>query len=169
MGAFLITGRSGSGKTRICSELNNQGYQAFDGDRVPGLAGWIDVKTGQSTIVPDYESVEPTVTAWNWDTGVLKQLLSRHSRLLLCGSADNQLEYHELFDQVFILTIPPQEQRRRLLARTEHAYGKSEVMQERIITEQAEFVLQALELGAIAVDATPSPAAIVNKLLRLSS
>jgi dephospho-CoA kinase len=102
----LISGRSGSGKSTICRELQARGLPAFDGDRIASA-----------------------------------------------------------FDHVFVLNVPPDIQRTRILARTEHDYGKLPAMQDQIITEQRAFVFAASQTDAILLDATQSPAAIVTAVL----
>ena len=42
---YLIDGVSCSGKTTVCTELEQRGYQSVDGDRE--LAYWGDIRTGK--------------------------------------------------------------------------------------------------------------------------
>ncbi|HZM64486.1 MAG TPA: AAA family ATPase [Candidatus Saccharimonadales bacterium] len=165
MGAYLITGRSGTGKTTVCKELQRQGYCAFDMDRVEGLAGWVNPKTGSPVKVDYSKPMDLTQNAWHWNAPVLSKLLATHDELFMCGSAHNQLDFHYLFDKVFVLVLPPKTQRRRIMERTEHDYGKLPEMQTRLLAEQAEFVKQSVALGTLKVAAAKTPEKIVQDIL----
>jgi len=167
MGHYLITGRSGSGKTTIYNELRHRGYNTLDSDRTPGLAGWVD-KSTHLPVHMDYTNpvIDRDRYAWDWNKNVLETLLNESKNLLLCGSAHNQLELHPLFDAVFVLTLTPEEQRRRILVRTEHDYGKHPIMQEKILAEQKEFVQAALETGAMPIDTMRPIHEIVEDIIR---
>lgn len=169
MTKFLITGRSGSGKSEICRELQARSLQTYDTDRVKGLVSWTNPKTG-APATPDYsQPIDPAINAWTWDAAALRRLLDTDEDIFVCGSADNQLELHHLFDKVFVLVLTPEEQRKRILKRAEHDYGKSPEMQERIINEQAKFVKAAIELGAISIDAMPSVVTVANTILEYTN
>ena len=169
MSTFLITGRSGTGKSTLCQQLRKRGLQAFDSDKIAGLASWVERATGKTATNIAEAAAAPEHFAWKWNGKVLHQFLSEnsHGDLFLCGSADNQLEFHSLFDKVFVLTLEPEEQRRRIRTRAEHNYGKTKVMEDYLITEQASFVNKATSLGATLVNADPAPELIVNKILEL--
>jgi adenylate kinase family enzyme len=161
----LITGRSGSGKSTICRELQRQDYNAFDGDQIPGLCSWVDPHTDQPAIVDCTKPIEKSTAEWRWDSNVLDAFLDQHSNVFLCGSADNDLSFFDRFDRVFVLTLPSEIQRKRIVNRTEHDYGKPPEMQEIILAEQKDFVAAATQLGAVAIDATGSPAEIISSIL----
>jgi broad-specificity NMP kinase len=161
----LITGRSGSGKSTVCRELMRQGYAAFDGNNIPGLARWIDMSNGKPVRFNSSGMVDKNQTQWQWDEQLLADFLQKHSDVFVCGSADNQLALHHHFDKVFVLTLPPELQRQRITNRTEHNYGKLPAMQDIIIAEQQQFAHDAVAAGAIAIDAAPAPAAIVTAIL----
>lgn len=165
MGTYLITGRSGSGKSTIWKELTSRGYTAFDGDKVPGLAGWTDLATGKR-IAEDYPGDDHIGKFhWDWDKPVLTSLLSQPGDIFLCGNADNATKFYKLFDKVFILTLDEAEQRRRIMARPEHDYGKHPEVQNEVIRAQHLLVQEALSLGAVAVDAAPEVGIIVDAIL----
>ncbi len=167
MGAFLITGRSGVGKTTLSKELSAQGHNVFDGDKVKGLASWVNPQNNKAITIDLERPIDPTQQAWNWDKKVITKLLDTEEDVFLCGSADNQLDFHHLFDKVFVLVLPPDVQRQRIMARTEHNYGKHPEMQAQILTEQAEFVEQASVLGAHKIDASKTPNEIMQDILAL--
>ncbi len=165
MGNYLITGRSGTGKSTIHKELVSRGYASHDGDSVPQLAGWTDLSIGQR-IESDYPGHDHFGKFdWDWDKLVLKELLSQPGETFLCGNADNAINFYGLFDKVFILTLPEAEQRRRIMARSEHDYGKDAAVQNEVIRAQTILVETAMTLGAMVVDAQPSAQIIVDYIL----
>ena len=165
MASYLITGRSGTGKSTVCKELLKRGYVAFDGDSVPGLAGWVDIATGQkvNTDYPGHDHVGKF--NWNWDETVLKKLLQDNEDVFLCGSANNAYNFYPLFDTVFVLNLEPDEQRRRINNRVEHDYGKDLAVQDSIIAYQKESVEVARNRGATIVDSMPPVDQIVSDIL----
>ena len=164
----LITGRSGTGKSKVCSELQRRGLPAFDGDKVPGLAAWVDAATGKHVQVDYSKPINRHTTLWKWDSGILHALLASNNDIFLCGSADNDLDFVGLFDKVFVLTLPPNVQRQRILDRTDHDYGKQPGMIAQILEEQQQFVKHALRIGVPTLSAKPKPAVIIDKILRLA-
>jgi 2-phosphoglycerate kinase len=167
MASYLITGRSGIGKTTVGIELKRRNYNVVDGDNIPGLARWEDIKTGKTIIVKTDDFVDYSKVAWNWNGKVLKNLLAHNKKLFLTGSATNQLEFHNLFDLVFVLTINASSHERRILERENYGnYGKHPKMIKQILNEQQKLVKESLKLGAIPIDADQSVEKSVDCILR---
>ena len=165
MAHYLIIGRSGTGKSTICRELQARGVSAFDGDKVPGMARWIDLSNNQP-IEADYPGDDHIGKFdWDWDEQILADLLKNNQHMFLCGNADNALEFYPLFDKVFILDLPPESQRQRIMARVEHDYGKDPMVQDHVIKAQGDLLANAKALGAIPIDASPSATIIVDLIL----
>lgn len=165
MAAYLITGRSGTGKSAICRELQKRGLLAFDGDAVPNLAGWQNTQTNEriGKIYPGHDHVGKF--NWTWDDQVLVQTLNHSDDVFLCGSANNALSFMDLFDKLFVLDIVADEQRRRINTRQEHDYGKDVAVQDSIITYQRETVELAKRKGATIIDASPDVSTVVDAIL----
>jgi dephospho-CoA kinase len=161
----LITGWSGSGKSTVCQELVAQGYVAVDGDDVAGLSEWVRKDTGQKVGRSQPKDYSHETYNWDWDEEVLRRTLSRPGLLFLCGNANNALRFYDLFDKVFMLDVAETEQRRRMMVRTEHDYGKDLSVQNMVIEQQREFVNIAQAHGAVVVDAMPSPQRIIASIL----
>lgn len=161
---ILITGRSGTGKSTVYRELLKRELLAFEGDHI---ADWYNKKTGKpldkAKGYPGDSQVDNFY--WNWDGSALKQLLHEHKDIFVCGNADNATDFYMMFDRVFILTLDEQEQRRRIMRRAEHDYGKNKYVQDEIIAGQVALVQKALSSGAVALDAGPTPSQIVDNIL----
>lgn len=151
MGQYLITGRGGTGKSSVCAMLESRGYNAIDSDTVLGLARSED-KNGKPINIDWSHYVDYDTVAFNWRPVILRRLLTVNQNVFLCGSASNQLEFHDLFDRVFVLTLTPETHRNRLQHR-DSEYGKDLAMQVYLLEEQQRFVRQALTVGAIAINA----------------
>ena len=163
MNKFLITGRAGSGKSAVNSELQQRNLNSMDTDKIPGLARWEDLE-GQPVHVDPSQYVDYGRVAWNWNPGVLKSLLTTRELLYLCGSASNDLKFVRLFDRVFVLTVPTEVKLERLRGRASD-YGKDPGQQAEIIQEQADFVKAVTQLGGIAIDNNRPIQQVVDEII----
>lgn len=168
MPAYLITGRSGSGKSTIAKGFQARGLPCIDSDKVPGLVRWEDIATGEAISVDPTGYVDYDKVGWNWSEQSLVKLLGEHPLLFLCGSASNQISFHNLFTKVFVLTLRPETQTQRILDRPHNPYGKHPEMLAEILADQKEFVVQAQRLGAISIDAEQSVDVIIEEILKQS-
>lgn len=163
---ILVTGRSGSGKSTVCLELVKLHAPAFDADRVEGLAGWVDVRTGEPTSVDYTKIIDKRTVGWFWDRPVLENFLAERDTTVLCGSADNQPDFYELFGKVIFLAVPADVQAERIMSRAEHDYGQAPGMVEQIVREQADVLGKLREYGATILNANRPPGAIARDILR---
>lgn len=150
---LLVTGRSGTGKTTIHHELLKHSVNSVDADRAAGLASWVDRKTLQPVRVDYSHPIDTTKVGWYWAKTALEAIMAESENIVLCGSAHNQLDYYDCFDKVIFLDVSPQEQARRILARTEHNYGQTTGMVERILREQSILKTASMVRGAIIMNA----------------
>lgn len=163
MGKYLITGRGGTGKSAVCEALQVLGYNAVDSDTVPGLAR--SENTSGKPIDVDWSGyVDYATVAFNWQPVILRSFLRGNPDVFLCGSASNQLQFHHLFDKVYVLDITPETHRTRLQNRTSE-YGKDAAMQAYLLDEQQRFMQQALALGAAAINAEGTIEETANLIL----
>jgi len=107
MPLFYITGPTASGKTSIGEELRTKGYEVHDTD-TEGMR----YRTDKDTL----ELAE-------------KAILNLHEKakgktIFLVGITANDLDFKELFDKIFLLSIDEQSQAHRINTRTNHSYGK---------------------------------------------
>jgi len=164
MSRFLIDGRAGSGKSAINGELRKRGYNSHDADDFPGLASWVDTRTKEPVEVDPSKYVDYSRVDWDWDGEVLKKVIAENPNLFLCGSASNDLDFFNLFDRVFILTIDPARQLESLQTRNS-PYAKDSRQQQETIKDQADFVDDALKLGAVAIENSGTLEEVVDKIL----
>lgn len=160
---YWVGGHAGTGKSAIVKELERQGYKAVDGDKVPGLAAWVN-KSGRKVRIDSPKFVDHSKVDWLWDGLVLEKLLKQPGELFFCGSSGNDIDFFDLFDKVFILTIDPETQRQRLIDREDN-YGKDPRMHCVITDEQAFFARKMRAKGAISIDSTLPLNKVVDKIL----
>lgn len=165
MGKYLIGGRAGSGKSSVATELRPRGFNAYDGDHVSGLAHWEDVTTGTVATLTDYTHVDTSRYHWLWDKNRLNELLAQQQEVILCGSANNDLDFADCFDRIFALDVRPEVHANRLRTRTDNNYGRSETMIPKIVAEQQDFIQRALALGAVAIDAEQPLETVVDDII----
>ncbi len=161
----LITGWSGTGKTTICQELRARGLNAFDGDRVPNLSAWVNRTTGEKLGQAEPSDYSHERYNWNWDDKTLQDLLANNGDVFLCGNANNAPDFYHYFAHLFFLDVSPAEQRRRMLVRTEHDYGKEMSVQNMVIEQQLSLIESSKDSGGIVIDANRPPGAIVDDIL----
>jgi dephospho-CoA kinase len=125
-GKYLITGRQGSGKTTVGRELKKRGYHVFDIDHTEGLGKLRELATGKLYNFADVISRDPqSVVDWDkyWfevQIDKLKEVLTSGELVFVTGVASNYVNYQNLFDKVFVLTVDAETARRRLVNH-EHA------------------------------------------------
>jgi dephospho-CoA kinase len=168
MSAYLVTGRGGSGKSAVAAELAYRGYNALDGDDVPGLSRWENAATGQPIEVDYRGYVDYNKVAWNWNAEVLNKIIAANTQdqkpFFLCGSASNQAMFYDKFQAIFVLALEPDTHRQRLSSR-DSAYGKDLKMMAELIAKHQSLTKELAQTGAILVDANQSLGNVVDEIL----
>lgn len=164
-GLYLITGTSGTGKSTVCSILEQKGIRTVDGD---SIARWVNCETG---MIP--QETYPTNAAWvhkhfwEWNSAKIKNLYDEAEKelIVLAGSADHMDTYWPLFRRVFLLELSADETKERVLSRDTHDYGKGEGQLEVILAWKKELSDIAEANGVIRIDASPAPEIVTNSIL----
>jgi shikimate kinase len=109
MARVLVTGMSGAGKTTLLRELRLRGRLTVDTDH----DGWV---------MPD----------GTWDEARMDHLLASHPDVVVSGTVENQGRFYDRFDDVVLLSAPLGVLLRRVAARTDNPYGRSEAQRAEI-------------------------------------
>jgi dephospho-CoA kinase len=151
VGAVLITGMSGTGKSAALAELARRGHRVVDTD----YGNWIeDVRQ------PD-GSLERL-----WNDELIDALLSGHSdgALFVVGTVANQGAFYSRFDAVVLLSAPLEVILERVATRESNPFGKKEAERDKIADDLAAFE-PLLRAGATTEIDTRKPLAdVVDEL-----
>jgi hypothetical protein len=137
---------------------------AVDADRIEGLASWVDVSSEQPVAVDYSKVINKRKVGWFWNRPVMEKILSSTTDLIVCGSADNQLDFYSMFETTVFLSLPANEQLRRIRSRSRDGYGQAPGMAEQIIREQTRLLADYQELGAVIMNANRNPHAIATDI-----
>ncbi len=160
---YVITGVLGSGKSAIGRLLKDEGYKVIDVDYEPGLAEWVDKKTGEPIRSSKNNPPEWYETHdWVWNRDKLKQLLndSSHNSIFICGITSNQTENLDLFDKIFLLKANELVLRDRLANR-----GDQNINQ--VFDWQNSFEDEMIKHGAVVIDANKSLDEVYSQIISI--
>ena len=169
MGAVLITGCSGAGKSTIAAVLARRGLASIDSDEDPVLARWVD-RTGAVVVE---EPAQPDLAwlarhSWVWDPARLDQLIqaAAPATLYVCGGAANELELADRFTQVFLLEIDEPTMLARLDERRDyHDWGRIGDTREYLRRFLPGYQDRLRASGAIPIDARQPLDQVVDAIL----
>ena len=105
---------SATGKSTVIAELAARGYNAVDLDQ----PAWSEMRTAASG--------DGIKEDWVWQEDRVRELLSTEDPrvLFVSGCASNQVLFYGQFDDIVLLTAPPEVLIERLRTRTTNSYGK---------------------------------------------
>ena len=165
MGAFLVTGNPGSGKTMLSRVLSRRGFSAVDADE---LAGW-ETEGGEEVTEPGGATDAWRLThRWAWRRRLVSELVSAHATagrdVFLCGIARNQRDMLDLFDAVFLLALDEATQDERL--RTPANAHRGEALRAEIRDGRPVFEQEARSAGAVVLDGRLPTAVLADLVLQ---
>ena len=119
MKRVLLTGMSATGKSSVVRELVARGYKAVDTDD-----GWCEP-------LPDGRQ--------QWREDAVRDLLVIEDAevLFVAGCEENQVAFHQRFDQIILLSAPIETVLERLSTRTTNPFGKSAEERQRVLDDTA--------------------------------
>jgi len=125
MRCYLISGPSGSGKTSVGHELKRRGFRVIDTDKEWAYLGDRKTRLPQpALILPSYSPEWFEQNAWLWDRRLVESSLQSSEHIIFCcGGADNDAEFFDLFDKVFMLDVNWITLKKRLIMRKNHITG----------------------------------------------
>jgi adenylate kinase family enzyme len=165
--AFLITGNPGSGKSTLAGHLSHRGEMAIDAD---DLASWEN--SSGMPVQPPVCVDEAWLLAhrWVWNRTLIEAVIASCEHpsgvMFVCGIAVNQHRMLDLFERVFLLVIDAKVQDARLAQATSPL--RTEAVKQQIRNGRAAFQATMLAAGAVALDATASPALLVDTVLAVA-
>jgi len=162
---YLISGLPGTGKTTIENELQKLGYEVINTDDAWGYCGDIEAETSvERPAIPTKEWFK--THGWIWNSQTVRPLLQapRGKPLFICGGSRNESKFYDLFDKIFVLHIPDDVMRQRLLARND-PLTSSELHISRMIDYNKDTYDHARRIGGILVETTEPVDQCVQQIL----
>ncbi len=152
---ILVTGMSGVGKSTLCQLLVERGFVAYDLDEIEGLC---HLYHPDGSIVADYENrrdLNMLETEYLCDIEKLRAHISRQSGVVFyCGFVDNFKDVAVCFEKIVLLTIPAEENKRRMSIRTTTEFAKDEKTQDELMAYKNEWEAMVAEHDPLVVDAS---------------
>lgn len=162
----LVTGHTEYSSNTACGALQGLDKPAIDSDQVEGLANWFDLTSHSLVKVTDSEPLDIRKIGKFWNEVAFQDIMATHKNLVLCGSANNQLDYYRSFEKVIFLDIPSHEQTQRLHNRAKHEYDNNPELVELIVRKQAQLLVASRDLGAIIMNANRPIRDVTNDIIR---
>jgi|SRR3989338_4952394 len=168
MQKFYITGISGNGKSSVALKLKEKGIPAIDIDEIKGLCRWVNKNTHEishwrSGIGKDFFETHEYIC----DKEKLVALMNKYKDIVVViGLADNQSEFLDLFDKIFLFYCDEEIFIKRIKERTNHNFGKHPSEQKMILGWYKNFEKEMLDKGAIAINTEGSLDKVVEKVVK---
>ena len=128
MALVWVTGNSGTGKSILCTVLEERGHLAVDTDE-DGYCHWVDRETGRPVVDPPDPVPDGWLDDFGWRISRAKlealAIQSRDRKVFVCGSAENEAEVLDLFDFLVCLVVDDETLKQRLASRTTNDFGKN--------------------------------------------
>lgn len=154
MPLIYITGPTGAGKSTICSALRDKGFEALDTDD-NGMRKMQNVNGKELLTL---------------DLAVMRELHAKaNDRLVfVCGTSATDLDAQNLFAKIILLTIDEEEQKKRILVRTNNEYGKEPRKLANALKWRNIQIQKYQNAGAEVIDATQPISKITEKILSIA-
>jgi hypothetical protein len=168
MKKYYITGVPGIGKTTVMHKLKALGYEAFDIDYTPGLCRWVNRETKEPVeFLPGASEEWHKAHAWECNIAKLETILNSldTDEVFVFGVADNQKNYSNLFDQVFLMQADKTIFLERMAGRDQEHFGFNEDDRNSVLHWYEGFENDLIASGATVIDASRPIEATVETLL----
>lgn len=169
MPLYYITGSAGSGKSSVQQELKRRGFSAYDSDD-PEIGSAHDNQSNKPVAIPPVNQRSPEWFAqhnWKIYPDAINRLRneSRDKVIFLCGSAANEYELLQMFDESFYLDIDDVTLQSRIKNRDGNDYGKSEDELQVILDKHQSAKRKFEESGAKIINAAQPLKRVVDEIL----
>lgn len=170
MKKIYITGVSGVGKTTTAEALEKMGFHYIDLDRDEDrITQWKNKESGeishwQPGIGLDFFKNNKYIC----EKETLVRLMNEYTGenpIVVVGLTDNQSEFLDLFDTVFLLHCDEKVFIKRIIDRVNNDFGKHESEQKMILKWYKDFEKEILEKGAIPIDTEISLDKVVQNII----
>ncbi len=148
---ILVTGTPGSGKTTLTQYSKSVGDARFyDADEIPELCEWREFSTGKVLgYVTDHKETGLNdwyeKYGWYWREDGMQNFLSKHSDVVLAGSAENIASFCALFDKIIVLKKTEDELLSNLASpERENPFGKTPEQRKGFIEWQNYLIKEAM-------------------------
>lgn len=162
---FLIEGGSGTGKTAVCDELAQRGYQAVHGDRELAYQG--DPSTG----LPIPGIAGPAAHEHHlWNQEQVRALAAdrRATVTFFCGGSRNVSSFIDVFDGVFVLEVDATTLANRLDERPADEWGGRGRRAEQELIMQLQASRKDFPPGGVVIDANAPLHVVTDRIVALS-
>jgi hypothetical protein len=169
MGLIYVTGASEVGKSAVCGELRGRGFVAYDTDG-DGLARWFENGSGVEVRLPAELALRGDEWYANNTYRLPRETVERVAAEVgdgvgfVCGTVGNDNEIWELFETVISLSLDAENLRRRLTEGV-GGYGSTEEELRRVLDWHVRVDADNSQYGAVLIDASPTVAEVVDRLL----
>ena len=164
MKMYYITGIPGSGKSELARKFKENNFHTIDIDY--GFCKWINKPT---KAINNWKPGKPVdffdENEWICDfEKVFSKIDNTEGVCIVAGVADNQLEFLDKFEKVFLLRCDPRILFRRIDKRIDNIFGKGKEEKEMILSWYKDFERETLDKGAIPIDASASIDEVYNSI-----
>ncbi len=174
MGAVLVTGVPGSGKTSVAAALTRKGELSLNTDDDPGLCRWLD-SSGNAVEYPGGPDAVDWLNShrWQWRLDRLDQLIAQAGprTLFVCGNESTGEGRHQpdalrRFERIYLLDIDRTTMWSRLDAPgRDHGFGQQDSEREWLRSWHPRFRARTLAKGAVRIDARQPLDLVVDAVL----
>lgn len=167
MSFYYIKGTPGSGKTTVRKELERLGYEAHDADD-DDMGGPHNKLTNQRVTYPNKPSEQwYQEHCYRLMPEAVRRLKKKaaNKTIFLSGTASNEDEVWDLFDDVLFLSIDLETLKSRILNRTNNDYGQQPHEMEEIIQKYHADQEKCQRLSLTRIDATMPIQDVIKEII----
>lgn len=169
MSLTYLTGIETAGKTTVCNELKNQGYEAYDIDE--GIAHYYNKKTGQRS--EWLGSAAARTKSWHLENDYMMdrdhvaqiKKQAKDKPIFLCGTTQNDEVVLDLFDKIVYLSLDEDTLKARMDKRDSGEFGFAPHEKQAILSWHTSSENAYKKRGAVIVDATQPLGVVVRHIL----